>query len=349
MTTAATVQKSLRAAARWFECRALRVACPSITLLACCAAVAADPLEDGWPHYGGDHGGQRYSPLAQIDRSNVGQLEVAWTYRTGELGEGFRRRDKLAFEATPILVEDRLYLSTPTNIVIALDPASGTELWRYDPLVPRDVWYAEATSRGVSSWIDPAAGPDEPCRHRIFQGTLDARLLAIDGSTGRPCMDFGTAGNVDLGVGVRMSERGDYLVTSPPAVHGDLVIVGSAIGDNRAVEVELGTVRAFDARTGLLRWAWDPIPRTPEQAAQLGWPPDAAERTGGANAWSILSVDPVRGLVYVPTGAASPDFFGGERPGDNAFANSLIALRAETGEVAWSQQLVRHDLWDYDV
>jgi len=320
---------------------------------AVCALLLGAPAHaersDGWAHYGGDAGGQRYSPLTQIDRNNVTTLEKAWTYRTGELGEGFRRRDKLAFEATPILVEGLLYLSTPTNIVIALDPATGEERWRYDTRVARDVWYAEATSRGVSSWVDLAAGPEQRCRHRIFVGTLDARLIAMDGRTGERCRDFGTGGRVDLGSGVRLTDRGDYLVTSPPAIYRELVIVGSAIGDNRAVEVELGTVRAYDVRSGVLRWSWDPIPRQPDQAASLGWPPSAAVRTGAANAWSVMSVDPGRGVVYVPTGAASPDFYGGERPGTNAHANSLVALDAETGELVWSRQLVHHDLWDYDV
>lgn len=304
---------------------------------------------DGWAVYGGDSGGQRYSSLSQIDRSNVGALELAWQYRTGELGEGFARAHKLAFEATPILVEGTLYLSTPTNIVIALDPASGAERWRFDPAVARDRGYSEATSRGVSSWLDPQVAADAPCRHRIFQGTLDARLIGVDGRTGRPCADFGRQGSVDLTEGVRLRDPGDYLVTSPPAIYDDLVIVGSAIGDNRAVELERGTVRAFDARDGSLRWAWEPIPQELELAQAMGWAPAAAERTGAANAWSILSLDPARGLVYVPTGSASPDFFGGERPGDNAYANSLVALEAATGRLVWHQQLVHHDLWDYDL
>ncbi len=325
---------------------------PAIVVLSCLASLAPAHSQDdvdGWAVYGGDPGGQRYSSLMQIDRSNVGALQIAWQYRTGELGEGFAGARKLAFEATPILVERTLYLSTPTNIVIALDPASGTERWRYDPAVARDRRYSEFTSRGVSSWLDALAAADAACRHRIFQGTLDARLIALDGRTGKPCGDFGRRGSVDLSEGVRVRDPGDYLVTSPPAIYDDLVIIGSAIGDNRAVELERGTVRAFDARSGALRWAWEPIPQDVESARALGWSPAAAERTGAANAWSILSVDPARGLVYVPTGSASPDFFGGERPGDNAYANSLVALEATTGKLVWHRQLVHHDLWDYDL
>ena len=323
--------------------------------LAMCAASAAPPgrqsdeEEAQWGSYGGDPGGTRHSPLTQIDRRNVGQLEIAWTYRTGELGAGFARAEKLAFEATPVMVRDSLFLSTPTNIVIALDPASGQQRWRYDPRIDRARRYSEATSRGVSSWIDEAADPTAPCAHRIIMGTLDARLIALDGRTGRPCRDFGTGGKVNLNEGVREGSTGNYLVTSPPAIYRNIVIVGSAIGDNGGVEMQRGIVRAFDARSGKQLWAWDPIPTSDDEAARRGWQPKSAQRTGAANAWSVLSVDAGRGLVFVPTGSASPDFFGGERTGDNLYANSLVALHAETGAVAWHRQLVHHDVWDYDV
>jgi quinoprotein glucose dehydrogenase len=309
--------------------------------LVLCTASAAPPgrqAEDDepqWGSYGGDPGGNRHSPLTQIDRTNVGRLKIAWTYRTGELGAGFARADTLTFEATPILVRDTLYLSTATNIVIALDPATGAQRWRYDPRVDRTRRYSEATSRGVSSWIDPNADPAAPCSHRIVLGTLDARLIALDGRTGAPCRDFGTGGKVDLAAAVNAEANGNYLVTSPPAIYRDIVIVGSAVGDNGGVEMPRGIVRAFDVRSGKQLWSWDPIPNL--------------RPTGAANAWSVLSVDAGRGLVFIPTGSASPDFFGGERAGDDRYANSLVALHAETGALAWHQQLVHHDLWDYDV
>jgi quinoprotein glucose dehydrogenase len=309
----------------------------------------ADDVEPHWAWYGGDAGGTRYAPLGQITRENVRDLRIAWSYRTGELGAGLARAEELTFEATPILVRGSLYLSTGTNIVIALDPASGRERWRHDPKVPRDVHYAEATSRGVSSWLDPNADTASPCAHRILMGTLDARLIALDGRTGTPCVDFGAGGSVDLAQGPRPARRGEYLVTSPPAIYRDLVIVGSAIGDNAGVELERGIVRAFDVRSGEMRWSWDPIPSTDAQAFERGWSASAARRTGAANAWSVLSVDAGRGLIFVPTGSASPDFFGGERPGDNAHANSLVALRADTGQPVWHRQLIHHDLWDYDL
>jgi quinoprotein glucose dehydrogenase len=320
-----------------------------------CAASAAPPGrqsdddESQWGSYGGDPGGNRHSPLAQINRQNVGQLEIAWTYRTGELGADFARADTLTFEATPILVRDSLYLSTATNIVIALDPATGQQRWRYDPRIDRQRRYSEATSRGVSSWIDDAAEPTAACSHRILMGTLDARLIALDGHTGRPCRDFGNGGKVDLNEGVRKGPAGNYLVTSPPAIYRNIVIVGSAIGDNGGVELPRGIVRAFDVRTGKQLWSWDPLPSSSDEATRRGWQPQSAQRTGAANAWSVLSVDAGRGLVFVPTGSASPDYFGGERTGDNSYANSLVALHAETGAVAWHRQLVHHDVWDYDV
>jgi quinoprotein glucose dehydrogenase len=328
---------------------------PALVLAFAWAAHAAPPgrqgddEESGWGAYGGDAEGTRYSEVAQIDRGNVAQLDIAWTYRTGERGAGFMRADKMSFEATPILVRDTLFISTPTDIVIALDPLTGRPRWRYDPKVPRNLHYSEATSRGVASWIDANAEPGSVCAHRILLGTLDARLIAVDGATGKPCADFGVNGSVDLAAGARVTKRGDYLVTSPPAIYRDLVITGSAIGDNRAVEVERGVVRAFDVRTGALRWSWDPIPTDAAHAQPRDWSADGAQRTGAANAWSIFSVDAGSGLVFVPTGSASPDFFGGMRPGDNRYANSLVALHATTGELAWHQQLVHHDLWDYDV
>ncbi len=309
----------------------------------------SDDDESQWGAYGGDPGGNRHAPLSQINRQNVARLQIAWTYRTGELGADFARAEKLAFEATPILVRDTLYVATPTNIVIALDPATGRQRWRYDPRIDRARRYSEATSRGVSSWIDETAEPTAACAHRIVFGTLDARLIALDGRTGRPCRDFGVGGKVDLGEGVRTGSAGNYLVTSPPAIYRNIVIVGSAIGDNGGVEMQRGIVRAFDVRSGKQLWSWDPIPTSADEAARRGWQPPSAQRTGAANAWSVISVDAGRGLVFVPTGSASPDFFGGERSGDNRYANSLVALHADTGALAWYRQLVHHDLWDYDV
>jgi quinoprotein glucose dehydrogenase len=304
-----------------------------------CAAHGQSAADSGWPNYGNDGGGSRYSPLSQINRGNVGQLRVAWTYRTGALEVQTELNHKAAFEATPILVESKLFLSTPYDHVIALNPQSGEKIWEFDPELDLSHGYSEVTSRGVSAWRDAAAKPGQPCALRIFIGTLDARLIALDGQTGKPCADFGAEGQIDLTRDVNLRDKGDYQVTSATSIVADLVVVGSSIGDNRAVELERGIVRAFDVRTGKLRWTWDPIP----------WANKTQPRTGAGNAWSTISVDAERDLVFIPTGSASPDYFGGFRKGDDKWANSVVALRASTGEFVWGFQVVHHDLWDYDV
>jgi len=304
-----------------------------------------------WSSYGADRGGSQYSALAQIDRRNVKKLRKAWTYRTGEFDPKDETTQGSSYEATPILAEGKLYVSSPFARVFAIDPATGEEIWRYESGLDASAHYAESANRGVSSWIDRAASAGDVCRHRIFLGTLDSRLISLDGTTGKPCADFGNNGVVNLSAGVRLvvEDPGDYTITSPPAIVGDLVITGSAIGDNRGVELEYGIVRAYDARTGYLVWTWDPIPRDPSDPMHAHWRPDQVAKTGAANAWAPLSADSKRDLVFVPTGSASPDYFGGERLGDNRYANSLVALRASTGEVVWHRQLVHHDLWDYDL
>src|SRR5262245_24123663 len=318
----------------------------------CLPTLRHDPVTAGeWPSYGNDVGGTRYSPLGQIDRGNVGRLRVAWTYRTGEAGAvspggfGFT-----AFEATPLMIDGTLFLSTPYNHVIALDPETGRERWRYDPEVDRTHRVAIVTSRGVSSWLDLAPPADGTCRRRIFVGTIDARLIAVDAATGTPCAGFGRNGEIDLTEGINVSdERCCYQVTSPPAVVAGLVVVGSSIGDNRAATLERGLVRAYDARSGALRWSGDPIPTHEADPARATWAGDSWRRTGAANVWSVMSVDAERGLIFVPTSSPSPDFYGGQRIGANVYANSVAALRAATGEVIWHFQVVHHDLWDYDV
>ena len=296
--------------------------------------------EAGWPNYGGDAGGTRYSAAAQIDRNNVAQLKVAWTARTGAFPHDPELDHKAAFEATPILIDGKLFLSTPYDRVMALNPETGAKLWEFDPKVELPYGASEVTSRGVSAWRAPSAQRARPCSLRIFIGTLDARLIALDGATGKPCTDFGSEGEIDLTNAVKLRDPGDYEVTSAPVIVKDLVITGSSMGDNRAVTVERGIVRAFDVRTGALRWTWDPI---------APWAYQTTPRTGAGNAWSTLSVDAERDLVFIPTGSASPDYYGGIRKGDNKWANSVVALRASTGKFVWGFQVVHHDLWDYDV
>jgi quinoprotein glucose dehydrogenase len=298
-------------------------------------------LGEGWSNYGGDPGGSRFSGATQISRANVAQLKVAWTFHTGASLLKTELIRKAAFETTPILADNKLFLTSPYDQVFALDPATGRKLWDFDPHVDLSGNYSEVASRGVSAWRDTGAKPTDPCALRILFGTLDARLIALDATTGKPCRGFGVAGSVDLAADASTTPewRGGYQVTSAPAIAKDLVIVGSSIADNWKVDVGRGIVRAFDARTGKLRWTWDPIP----------WANSTNPRTGAGNAWSTLSVDPEHDLVFIPTGSASPDYFGGIRPGENKWANSVVALRASSGEFVWGFQVVHHDLWDYDV
>jgi quinoprotein glucose dehydrogenase len=250
------------------------------------------------------------------------------------ISEGRRRS---AFETTPIVVDGTMYLTTPFNRVIALEPETGVEKWSFDPKIDLRGPYSEGLiNRGVTLWSDATKAPGGDCSKRIFLASIDARLFALDAANGRPCVDFGSGGQVDLRNGIpNIKRRGEYQETSPPAVAGDLVIVGSSVADNDRVDCPSGVVRAFDARTGMLRWSWQPLP-------------ESISPTGAANAWAMISVDAELELVFVPTGSASPDYHGMKRPGDNKWANSVVALSAKTGELVWGFQLVHHDLWDYD-
>ncbi|HTY17354.1 MAG TPA: pyrroloquinoline quinone-dependent dehydrogenase [Myxococcota bacterium] len=327
------------------------VAIPLVTALALAAgasARASDATRSDWPVYGGDDGGSRWSPLDQIRRENVQQLTVAWKVRTGDFDAVPPPPAHSTFEATPILVDGLLVLPTPLGRVLALDPETGAERWRFDATVAAG-HYPEYTSRGVASWLDETAPDAAPCRRRIFAATVESKLYAIDAATGRRCESFGERGEVDLRKGVGELHAWDYTISSPPTVIGGLVIVGSAIGDNQRVDAPRGVVRAYDVRSGALRWSWDPVPRDAADPAFAAWKPEQARRVGAANAWSILSVDRARDLVFVPTGSASPDYYGGERLGRDDYADSVVALRASTGQVVWHFQVVHHDLWDYDV
>jgi quinoprotein glucose dehydrogenase len=311
-------------------------------------AAAPAAAQSDWPVYAGDAGGQRFSPLDQLTRANVAQLEVAWQIRTGDLDADPGPPDHMAFQATPILVDGLLVLPTPLGRVLALDPATGAERWRFDATV-LNLQQSEFTSRGVAQWLDAAAPAEATCRRRIFAATVESRLFALDAATGKPCADFGRGGEVSLKEGIGEDRPWGYTISSPPTMAGDLVVVGSAIGDNGRVNEAKGIVRGYDARTGKLVWTWDPIPRSGADPAYAEWPSEGAALTGAANAWSILSYDAARGLVFVPTSSPSPDYYGGVRLGSNRHANSVVALRAKTGELIWEYQTVHHDLWDFDV
>jgi len=316
----------------------------AVLALAVLSVGSEDKSHGEWPSYGHDPGGQRFSPLTAINRQNVQSLKIAWTFRTGDAYEPKYGRPT-AFEATPLYIDGKLYIGTPLGRVLALDPATGKQIWAYDSKVPRDRGYGDFANRGVSTWL-PAKGP-----RRIFIATIDARLIALDAATGQPCIDFGDNGIVNLRNGLRIAPRfyGDYEETSPPAIVGSTIILGSGVADNGSVGQASGEVRGFDAVTGKLKWTFDPIPQDPKSTGADTWKNGSAQRTGAANAWSVIAADPQRNLVFIPTGSASPDFYGGERLGNDLFANSLVALRADTGERVWYFQTVHHDLWDYDV
>ncbi|SDN26743.1 pyrroloquinoline quinone-dependent dehydrogenase [Afipia sp. GAS231] len=305
--------------------------------LVCLGWVCLSSLAFAWEHWGGDRGGSRFSPLTQITPDNVGNLVRAWEFRTGDLDSRapeVMKRTK--FQATPLFVEDSLIFCSPFNEVIALDPGSGAPKWRYDPKISTSQRPANRYNcRGVAYWVDDKAAANAACRARIFMGTNDVRVIALDAKTGIPCDDFGKNGEIRLGV-PPLEWPGEFQITSAPVIISGVVIVGSSIADNRRVEAPAGTVRAFDARTGAERWNFDPLVHSGVIA-------------GHANVWAPMSVDEDRGLVFLPTSSPSPDFWGGKRPGDNDHADSVVALRAATGELAWSFQTVHHDVWDYDL
>ena len=305
---------------------------PIATLFTAALLAAASGNDGDWPVYGHDSGGTKYSPLEQINRQNVTRLQVAWTFHTGDMYDPKGRGGKKsAFECTPLFIDGVLYVTTPFGRLIALDPATGAQKWAFDPKSDIAAGFGDFVNRGASTWVDSRSK-----QRRLFVATIDARLFAIDAATGKACDNFGVGGLVDLRKGLRNPPhyKSEYEETSPPAVIGDLVVVGSAVADNNYVDAASGEVRAFDARTGKLAWTWDPMP---------------GQRTGAANTWSIISTDPERKLVFLPTGSASPDYYGGERPGNDLYANSLVALHADTGKMAWHFQTVHHDLWDYDI
>jgi quinoprotein glucose dehydrogenase len=304
-----------------------------------------------WPVTEGAPGGGRFSPLTQITRENVTELEVAWRYRHGDFWEGsfpLAVNRGSAFESTPIVVDGRLLFTTPRNRVIALDPETGAELWTFDPALEAGRAYANMwINRGVAYWRDDA-GARGPCARRVFLATLDARLIALDAATGTPCEDFGDDGHVDLRVGIApLYDDWEYNVTSPGTVVGDVIVVGSSIADTLRPDAPPGDVRAFDVRTGALRWTFHTIPHPGEPGFET-WE-SGTKLSGAANVWSTITADPERGLVFLPVSTPSPDFYGGDRHGANLYSDSVVALDAQTGKRRWHFQTVHHDLWDYDL
>lgn len=290
-----------------------------------------------WRAYGNDAGGMRFSPLTQINRRNVRQLKRVWTYHTREWSGGTPYAPaevSSPFECTPLVIDGVLYVSTPSSRVIALDAETGRELWQHDPQAGSTKRKYQP-HRGVAYWEGIAA--DGRRSRRILFGTFDGRLIALDAATGKPCPGFGVDGTVNLRLGVADDFPNElYAVTSPPAIYRNLVIVGARVPEYPA-RGPAGDVRAFDVRTGQLVWTFHTVPH-PGEAGHETWAKDSWQNRTGANVWSMMSVDQERGLVFLPIGSPAYDFYGGDRAGDNLYANSLVALDAATGKRVWHFQ-----------
>jgi glucose dehydrogenase len=309
----------------------------ALPMLLACAVSAQE-----WPHYGGDAGGAKYSPLKQINRSNVTRLRPAWTYHTGDVSDGKTLLVRSSFEATPLIIDGVMYFTTPFCRLIALDAESGRELWVFDPRLDRGkLYFSLFANRGVAYW---SSGN----RKRLFFGTLDGRLYSVDAATGKSDSAFGDGGSIDLRAGVADAfPRLSYGMTSPPVVYRNMVICGSRTpdGDPRGPS---GDVRAFDAETGKLVWRFHVVPRDGEFGTDT-WEEGSRTDRAAANAWAPLSLDESRGIAYLPLSSPATDSYGGDRRGQNLFGDTLVALDAATGKRIWHFQTVHHNLWDYDL
>ncbi len=304
-----------------------------------------DPSIAEWPVYGGDQAATKYSPLADINRDTVHRLQVAWEWQPNEVLHAEYGTRPGKFQNTPLMIDNVLYVSTPYNRVVALDAETGDTRWTFDPEAYVDGQPASGQGfvhRGVAAWRDGE-------RLRIFLNTRH-RLICLDAVTGIPVQSFGVDGTVDLGEGLVWEiDRTHYASTSPPVVYEDLVILGNGVGDRLMYRNDPpGDVRAFDARTGEQVWSFHTIPQEGEFGNET-WEDDSWRFTGHTNVWAPMSLDEERGLLYLPVGTPSNDYYGGRRKGDNLFAESLVCLDAATGERQWHYQFVHHGLWDYDL
>jgi len=300
---------------------------------------------DDWPAYGGSEAARRFSPLGQITAANVGKLKRAWLIHTGDTPSSARIAKTYGGENTPLKIGDMLYVCTPKNMVLALDPATGKQRWKFDPKVPDDAIPYTAACRGVSYFAVPSVPADQPCARRIIYGTLDARLFALDARTGARCSGFGANGEVDTKVGMGDTPAGYVSINSPPTIVRGVVVTGHQVLDGQDRWAPSGVIRGFDAVTGKLRWAWDMM-----HPDWNGYPPQGQTWARGTpNMWTIASGDEQLGLVYLPMGNAAADYYSSlRRPQERDFATSLVALDVATGKPRWKFQAVRDDVWDYD-
>ncbi|MDA9679998.1 hypothetical protein N9U06_00895 [Gammaproteobacteria bacterium] len=320
----------------------------------CAPDVAVDysgPTAD-WPQAGGARGGGHYSNATQVTKENVADLKIAWTHRSGDYHEGGNTIDgvvegepfQTSLQVTPVFFGDTLFYCTPYNRVFALDPNTGVERCSYDSEVTEE--NRGGPCRGVATWVSNQVPVGAACQTRILTGTLDGRLIALDAKSGQPCKGFGEDGTVNVLEGLGEHPLGEYRLTTPGRIIDDLIVIGGAISDNLKTTVPGGVVRAYDLNTGELAWYWDPI--HPEQEPVLEGGEQKYQR-GTSNVWSFISTDKELGLVYVPTGNTSPDYYGGHRDGLDYYSSSIVALDAKTGKVRWHFQAVHHDIWDYDL
>jgi quinoprotein glucose dehydrogenase len=320
----------------------------AVVITAALFCLSADRAPVGWSVWGGDQGGTHYSVLTEINTTSVIRLRQAWTWKTGEAElKEYGTRPGM-FENTPVMIDNVMYVTTPYNRVVALDPETGAEMWSYDPKSYVDGQPPNGTGyvhRGIAVWRDRG----DAGRTRIFLNTR-YRLISVDSKTGKPVLSFGDNGIVDLSQGlVWPINKMHYTETSPPVVYKDLIIVGNGVGDRLSYKNDPpGDVRAFDARTGKRVWSFHTVP----QAGEFGndtWGGDSWKFTGHANVWAPFALDEKRGLVYLPVSTPSNDFYGGNRPGNGLFGESLVCLDAASGEMKWYYQIVHHGLWDYDL
>jgi quinoprotein glucose dehydrogenase len=305
------------------------------------ALLAAALCAQEWPYYGGDSGGSKYSRLDQINRKNVTQLKVAWTFNTGDWSDGSASPNRSAFETTPLVIDGVMYLTTAFGRAIALEAETGKQLWAFDPQLDRKRNYNLLINRGAAYWTNGK-------QKRLYWGTLDGRMFAVDAVTGKPVPSFGNEGWIDLRKGVAdQYPRAGYGITSPPVIYKDLLITGSLASDGEP-KGPSGDIRAFDVHTGKQVWRFHTVPR-PGEFGNDTWEGDSWKDRSGVNAWSILSVDQERGIVYVPLTSPGYDYYGGDRKGANLFGDCIVALEAATGKRLWHFQTIHHDLWDWDL
>ena len=317
-----------------------------------CSLGFSSAVAQGWLHYGGDEGGTRFSSLARINRDNVEDLELAWTYRTGAVKENLKLRMFIDFQATPILLPEEagghLIVCTPFTKVIALDPVTGEERWTFEPKFSKVPYAGRFKCRGLTQWRDPKAKADTACATRLFLPLPDLRLMAIDARNGELCPGFGESGVVNVKPLIEAMEPAKGVVgtqlLSPATVVSGVVVVTTTSNKFKSAYSVNGAIRGFDARSGRLRWTFDPLVRV----ATDGIEPTPRE-VGGANVWSQMAVDSERDLLFLPTASPAPNFWGAHRPGDNRYANSIVALRGSSGKIVWHFQVVHHDIWDRDM